>query len=122
MEKKESPIREKGNSRRYKKQRSKKVHSKKRISPNKSKNFAPKVIVDDADIKQQNQNEHIDIETENVSAPQTVISSTMEDIKINENDRESISEFRLIEMSIFQCPRLCHYSHVRNIIIQAPWN
>ena len=38
-------------------------------------------MVDDVDIKQQNQNEHIDIETENVSGPQTVAFSKMEDIK-----------------------------------------
>ena len=118
MEKKESPIREKGNSRRYKKQRSKKVHSKKRISPNKSKNFAPKVIVDDADIKQQNQNEHIDIETENVSAPQTVSSSKMEDIKMNENDRES--GFRLVEMSILS--KVLSLLACPNCYIQAPLN
>ena len=68
MEKNENRIREKGNSGRCKKQRSKKVYWKKRISPNNSKKAAPKVIVDDVDIEQQNQNEHIGIETKNVSA------------------------------------------------------
>ena len=76
------------------------MYSKKRINPNKSKKLAPKIIVDDVDIGQQNQNEHIDIETENFSAPQTVSSSKMEDIEANEIDRESISGFRLTEMSI----------------------
>ena len=99
MEKKENRIREKGNSGRCKKQRSKKVYWKKRISPNNSKKPAPKVIVDDVDIEQQNQNEHIGIETENVSAPKFLLAK-MEDIELNENDRESISGFRLIEMSI----------------------
>ena len=56
------------------------------MSPKKSKKPAPKVIVEDVDIEQQNQNEHIDIETENVYAPQTVSSSKMEDIEMNEND------------------------------------
>ena len=45
-----------------------KCTEKKRISPNNSKKAAPKVIVDDVDIEQQNQNEHIGTETENVSA------------------------------------------------------
>ena len=65
------------------------MYSKKRISPNKSKKPGLKVIVDDVDIEQKNQNEHIDVETENASAPQTVSSSKMEDIEMNENDWES---------------------------------
>ena len=44
------------------KQRSKKWYSIKRISPKKSKKPAPKVVVDDVDIEQQNQNEHTDVE------------------------------------------------------------
>ena len=66
---------EKKKTGRCKKQRSKKVNSKKKkkiiiiiiiiIIP-KSKKPAPKVIVDDVDIEQKNQNEHIDVETENV--------------------------------------------------------
>ena len=48
------------------------MYSKKRISPNKSKKPGLKVIVDDVDIEQKNQDEHIDVETENASAPQTV--------------------------------------------------
>ena len=101
MVKKEHRIREKGDSGRCKKQRSEKMYSKKRIRPNKNKKPAPKVIADDVDIEQQNQIEHIDIEIENVSAPQTVSSSRMEDIEMNKNERESIRRFRLIEMSIF---------------------
>ena len=83
MEKKENRIREIGDSGRCKKQRGTKVYSKNRNKPNKSKRPAPKVevIVDDVDIKQQNQNGHIDIENENVSGPQTVAFSKMEDIK-----------------------------------------
>ena len=50
------------------------MYSKKRISPNKSKKPAPKIIVDDVDIEQQNQNEHIGIETENVSAPKFLLA------------------------------------------------
>ena len=76
------------------------MYSEKRIRSNKNKKPAPKVIADDVDIKQQNQNEHIDTETENISAPQTVSSSRTEDIEMNKNDRESIRGFRLIEMSI----------------------
>ena len=63
---------EKKKTGRCKKQRGKKVNSKKKkkkiiiiIIP-KSKKPAPKVIVDDVDIEQKNQNEHIDVETENV--------------------------------------------------------
>ena len=60
MEKKENKINEKGDSGFFKKQRSKKVYSKrkkkKRINPSKSKKPAPKVIVDDVDFEQQNQN------------------------------------------------------------------
>ena len=100
MQKKENRIREKGDSGRCKKQRSKKGYAEKRISPNKKKKPALKVIADDVDIEQQNQNEHIDIATENVSASQTVSPSKMEDIEMNENERESISGFRLIEMLI----------------------
>ena len=58
------------------------MYSKTRIRPNKSKKIAPKVIVD-VNIEQQNQNEHVDIKTENVSAPQAVSSSKMEDIEMN---------------------------------------
>ena len=63
---------EKKKTGRCKKQRGKKANSKKKkkkiiiiIIP-KSKKPAPKVIVDDVDIEQKNQNEHIDVETENV--------------------------------------------------------
>ena len=92
------------------------------IIPNKSKKPALKVIADDVDIEQKNQNEHIDVETENVSAPQTVCSSKMEDIEINENDRESISGFRPIEMSILSkvlsllaCPNCYNTSSLKLI-------
>ena len=98
------------------------MYSKKRINPNKSKKPGLKVIVDDVDIEQKNQNEHIDVETENASAPQTVSSSKMEDIEMNENDRESISGFRLIEMSILSkvlsllaCPNCYNTSSLKLI-------
>ena len=100
MEKKGNRIREKGVQDVVRSREVRKCTQKKRISPNKSKKPGLKVIADDEDIEQKNQNGHIDIETENVSAPQTVSSSKMEDIEMNENDRESISGFRLIEMSI----------------------
>ena len=58
-----------------------------KIHPNQRENPAPKVIVDDVDIKLQNWNEHIDIKTENVSAPHTVSSRKMEDIEANGSDR-----------------------------------
>ena len=97
-------------------------YSKKRIRPNKNKKPAPKVIVDDVDIEEQNQNEHIDTETENVSAPQTVSSSKMEDIEMNKNDREIIRGFRLMEMSILSkvlsllaCPNCYNTSSLKLI-------
>ena len=96
---------------------SKKKKKKKRISPNLSKKPGLKVIVA-VDIEQKNQNEHIDIETENVSAPQTVSSSKMEDIKMNENDRES--GFRLVEMSILS--KVLSLLACPNCYIQAPLN
>ena len=118
---------EKKKTGRCKEQRGMKVYSKIIIIiiiiiPNKSKKPAPKVIADDVDIEQKNQNEHIDVETENVSAPQTVCSSKMEDIEMNENDRESISGFRLIEMSILSkvlsllaCPNCYNTSSLKLI-------
>ena len=52
------------------------------------------------------------------SAPQTVCSSKMEDIEMNENDRESISGFRLIEMSILS--KVLSLLACPNSYIQAP--
>lgn len=106
MDKETNRIREKGDSGRCKKQRSKKTYSRKRKNPNKGKKLPPKVPRLEANPGDQNVTADVnnaDNDTPSTSTS-TVSSQKIEEILMKDNDEllseNIISGFRLVDMNI----------------------